>query len=81
MQYYSKHSQLQLRHYDEELGLNNNLQRSESLVEKFKRLLRVDSDEDTDHLHNKVSFIFLLSLCPDDNFTLAFSLLERDRRI
>ena len=57
--YYSSHNHLEPRLYDQESGvsstqLNNNLKRSESFVEKVKRLLRVDSDDDTDNLHNKV---------------------------
>ena len=31
----------------------NNNKSSDSLVDKLKRVLRVDSDEDTDTLHNK----------------------------
>merc|ERR1719468_974170 len=44
-------------HHEFEAGYNSckNLdkRRSDSMVDKFKRILRVDSDEDTEALHNK----------------------------
>ena len=57
MEYYQNHHHHH-PHYDQEAaGHHRPLNRSESIVEKVKRLLRVDSDEDTGHLHNKVLLI------------------------
>ena len=36
---------------------------SDSLIDKFKRMLRVDSDEDTDNLHTKYKVLTIRVRC------------------